>query len=293
MINYITTNNAAKVEKDQAQYTLMCYDHGGIVDDLIIYNRGDRFLMVVNAANVNKDFNWVMQHKIDGVEIENISDQITQVAVQGKHAAATLQRLTDVDLSEIKFYRFTEGRLGGIEMIISHTGYTGEPGFELYFDSAHSAEIWDQILEAGREYAIAPVGLGARDSLRLEKKLCLYGNDIDQDTNPYEAGLGWIVKLDKGDFVGHDALAKIKEEGIKRKLIGFEVEGRMIPRHGYPIKNDGAEIGHVTSGAYSPIIEKNIGLGYVAKEYKEIGTEIEVEARNKSIPATVVKTPFV
>jgi len=178
-------------------------------------------------------------------------------------------------------------------MIISATGYTGEPGFELYFDKKYSEEVWNKVFEAGKEFDIAPIGLGARDSLRLEKKYCLYGNDIDQTTNPLEAGLGWITKLDKGDFIGRAAIAKVKEEGLKRKLMGFEVEGRMIPRHGYAVKKGGADVGQVTSGAYSPILERNIGLAYVAKDYAKVDEEIEIEARGRTVPAKIVKTPFV
>ncbi len=292
-VNYLTTNNVLKLQDYQAQYTTMCYDHGGIVDDLIVYNYPDRLLLVVNAANTQKDFDWIKQHQWEGVEIHNISDSITQLAVQGKNAEPTLQKLTDVNLAEIKFYWFTEGKLAGVPMMISRTGYTGEPGFELYFDRQYSVEVWNAIFEAGKPYDIAPIGLGARDSLRLEKKYCLYGNDIDETTNPLEAGLGWIVKLDKGDFIGKEALQKVKETGVQRKLMGFVVEGRMIPRHHYPILKGDATIGHVTSGAYSPILEKNIGLGYVAIEYARVGETIEIESRGRRFSATIVKTPFV
>lgn len=293
MVNYITINDAAKIALNQAQYSAMCYEDGGIVDDLIVYNRGDHYLLVVNASNLDKDFEWIMRHKMEGTEINNISDSITQLAVQGKSALPTLQKLTAVDLKAIKFYWFTEGKLAGVPMIISATGYTGEPGFELYFDRQYSEEVWNKVFEAGKEFDIAPIGLGARDSLRLEKKYCLYGNDIDQTTNPLEAGLGWITKLDKGDFIGRPAIARVKEQGVRRRLVGFVVEERMIPRHGYVVKKSGAEIGHVTSGAFSPILEKNIGLAYVAAEYAAIDTEIEIEARGKTVPAKIVKTPFV
>ncbi len=292
-VNFITTNNVAKLQEYQAQYTTMCYPHGGIVDDLIVYRYPEKFLLVVNAANTQKDYEWILQNKMDGVEVRNISDTITQLAVQGKNAEPTLQKLTDVGLSEIKFYWFTEGKLAGVDMMISRTGYTGEPGFELYFDRQYSRQVWEAIFEAGKPYEIAPIGLGARDSLRLEKKYCLYGNDIDETTNPLEAGLGWVVKLDKGEFIGRDALLKIKEEGIKRKLMGFIVEGRMIPRHHYPIVKGEEQIGHVTSGAYSPILEQNIGLGYVNIQYAKIDESIEIESRGKRFPARIVKTPFV
>ena len=292
-VNYLTTNNVRKLHEYQAQYTTMCYDHGGIVDDLIVYRYPDRFLLVVNAANTQKDYEWILQHKIDGVEIANISDSITQLAVQGKNAEPTLQPLTDVNLADIKFYWFTEGKLAGVPMMISRTGYTGEPGFELYFDRKYSVDVWNAIFESGKPYEIAPIGLGARDSLRLEKKYCLYGNDIDETTNPLEAGLGWIVKFDKGDFIGRDALLKVKEAGIRRKLMGFVVEGRMIPRHHYEIVKGENVIGHVTSGAYSPILEKNIGLGYIAIDHAKVGESIEIRARGRTAPAEIVKTPFV
>ena len=292
-VNYITINDASKLEVNQAQYTAMCYPDGGIVDDLICYRRPDHYLLVVNASNTDKDYAWILKNKMEGAEVKNISDQITQIAVQGKDAEATLQKLTDVDLSAIKFYWFREGELAGVPMIISRTGYTGEPGFELYFDKKYSMEIVEKVFEAGKEFDIAPIGLGARDTLRLEKKYCLYGNDIDQTTNPIEAGLGWITKLKKGDFIGREAIARVKEEGPKRKLVGFISEGRMIPRHHYPIKKDGSEIGHVTSGCFSPILEKNIGLGYVATEFSDIGQVITIDARGREINAEIVKTPFV
>lgn len=291
-INYITINDASKIEINQAQYTAMCYRDAGIVDDLIVYRLKNHYLLVVNAANTQKDFEWIMENKTNGVDIENISDNISQLAIQGKNAAATLQKLTDIDLSSIKFYWFIEGELAKTPMIISSTGYTGEPGFELYFNRKHSEQVWDQIIDAGIEYDIAPIGLGARDSLRLEKKYCLYGNDIDSSTNPLEAGLGWITKFDKKDFIGKNELLKIKQQGIKRKLMGFEVEGRMIPRHGYNIKKNNEIIGFVTSGAFSPILQKNIGLGYVNVMYSNIGEDIEIESNGRSMPAKIVKTPF-
>lgn len=291
-INYLTINDAAKIDVNQAQYSAMCDENGGLIDDLIVYHLNDRYLLVVNAANTAKDYNWILKHKSGDVEVNNISENISQLAIQGKNAEATLQRLTETDLSNIKFYWFVEDKLAGVDMIISRTGYTGEPGFELYFDRQYSEVVWEKIMSAGEGYDISPIGLGARDSLRLEKKYCLYGNDIDKTTNPLEAGLGWITKLDKGDFIGREALAKIKAEGIKRKLMGFEVEGRMIPRHGYEIKKDGESVGLVTSGAYSPVLEGNIGLGYIAMPYANIDEEIEIESRGRSIPAKIVKTPF-
>lgn len=293
LVNRVTINDAAKIEVNQAQYSAMCYPDGGIVDDLLVYNMGTHYLLVVNAANIQKDFDWIQQHCPAGVELINISDRISQLAVQGKNAEATLQKLTEVNLAEIKFYWFQEGELGGVPMIISRTGYTGEPGFELYFDVQHSRAIWDKIFSAGKEFNISPIGLGARDSLRLEKKYCLYGNDIDQTTNPLEAGLGWITKLEKPSFIGKEALLKVKEAGLRRKLVGFEVEGRVIPRHGYKVMKDGKEIGAVTSGAYSPVLEKNIGLAYVSIKNAEVGSMIEIDARGREAIARIVKTPFI
>ncbi len=292
-VNFMTINDISKLQLNQAQYSAMCYPDGGIVDDLICYRRKDHYLLVVNASNTDKDFRWIMEHKIDGVEINNISDGITQLAVQGKPAEEILQKLTQTDLSAIKFYWFEEGRLADVDMIISRTGYTGEPGFELYFDRKYSVEVWNKIFEAGKEFDIAPIGLGARDSLRLEKKYCLYGNDIDKTTSPLEAGLGWITKLDKPDFIGKSVLVKQKEEGITRKLVGFICEGKMIPRHNYSIERDGKELGFVTSGCFSPILGRNIGLGYVSQNFVDIGQQISINARGKSMPAEIVKTPFV
>ena len=293
LVNHVTINDAAKLVENQAQYSAMCYENGGIVDDLLVYHRGDHYLLVVNAATIDKDFAWIRAHNIFGTTVENISADITQLAVQGKDAEATLQKLTDVDLSAIEFYWFTTGELAGVPMLISRTGYTGEPGFELYFDRKHSVAVWDKIFEAGAEFEIAPIGLAARDSLRLEKKYCLYGNDIDETTLPLEAGLGWITKLDKIDFIGKSAIEKAKAEGLKRKLMGFLVEGRLIPRKGYTIIKNGETIGQVTSGAFSPILEKNIGLGYINKDFAKIGEEVSVEARGRTASAQIVKTPFV
>ncbi len=293
MVQKVTINDASKLEVGQVQYSAMCYPDGGIVDDLLVYRFADHFLLVVNASNKDKDFAWIVKNKIDGCEVEDVSDQYTQLAVQGKKAEPTLQKLTKIDLSAIKYYWFTEGKLAGVPMIISRTGYTGEPGFELYFANEYAVDVWNKIMEAGKEFDIEPIGLGARDSLRLEKKMCLYGNDIDETTNPLEAGLSWITKLDKGDFIGRDALLKIKEEGIKRKLVAIVLEGHGFPRHGYKIYKDGKEVGHVTSGTVSPILNKGIAMGYVAKEFSKVGTELEIDIRGKKVPAVIIKPPFV
>ena len=291
-LNTLTINNVAKLVDFQAQYSAMCYDHGGIVDDLLVYRYPDHFMMVVNASNTEKDWNWILEHRQEGVEMENISDSMTLLAVQGKKSLSTLQKLTDVDLSKIKFYHFAEGALAGVPMTISRTGYTGELGFELYFDRNDSVPVWDAVMEAGREFDIEPIGLGARDTLRLEMKYCLYGNDIDETTNPLEADLGWITKLQKGEFIGRNALLKVKEEGIQRKLIGFKMETRAFPRHGYRIFKDGKEIGYVTSGTVSPMLTIGIGMGYVPIEQAAVGTTIDIEIRKKMEPAAVCETPF-
>ncbi len=293
MTELLTVNDVAGLQVGQAHYTAMCYPDGGIVDDLLVYRFEDKFLLVVNAANKDKDFAWMLKNKIEGCDIEDVSDNFTQLAVQGKKAEATLQKLTAVDLSAIPFYWFTEGALAGAPMIISRTGYTGEPGFELYFDNEHAVKVWQAVFEAGAEFDIEPIGLGARDSLRLEKKMCLYGNDIDETTNPLEAGLGWITKLDKGDFIGREALLRVKQEGLKRRLVAFTLDAPGFPRQGYALYKEGENIGHVTSGTVSPILEKGIGLGYVKKEFSKIGTAIEVEIRKKRVAATIIKPPFV
>ena len=293
MVQKITINDAAKLAIGQIQYSAMCYPDGGIVDDLLVYRYPDKYLLVVNGANLDKDYQWIMDNQIPDCIVSNISDQITQLAVQGKKAEATLQKLTKVNLADIAYYWFVEGELAGTSMLISRTGYTGEPGFEIYFENRHAEKIWNQLMDAGREFQIAPVGLAARDSLRLEKKMCLYGNDIDQTTNPLEAGLGWITKLDKGDFIGRDALVKIKENGVTRKLVAFTLEQSGFPRKDYKIFKNDKEIGRVTSGTVSPILEKGIGLGYVSAEFSAVGTEIEIDLRGKMAPAVIIKPPFV
>ncbi|GAB4180413.1 MAG: glycine cleavage system aminomethyltransferase GcvT [Calditrichia bacterium] len=293
MVQKITTNDVSKLEINQAQYSAMLYEHGGIVDDLIVYRRENEYLLVVNASNKDKDFEWIMKNKIDGVEITDESEDYTQIAVQGRNAEPALQKLTDVNLADIQFYWFREGKLADIPMIISRTGYTGEPGFELYFNKQYSEQVWNAVMEAAKEFDIKPCGLGARDTLRLEKKMCLYGNDIDQNTNPLEAGLKFITKLDKGDFIGREALLKVQEEGLTRKLMGFAYDNPRIPRHGYKVFKGDQEIGFVTSGMKSPILNKCIGLAYVAIEHAKLGEKIEIELRGQKIEAEIVKTPFV
>jgi aminomethyltransferase len=293
MVQKVTINDASALAVGQVQYSAMCYPDGGIVDDLLVYRYPDHFLLVVNAANKDKDYKWLQENAITGSDIKDVSDNITQLAVQGKKAENTLQKLTDIPLDEIKYYWFVDGDLAGTPMLISRTGYTGEPGFELYFANQYAIKVWENVFEAGKEFEIEPIGLGARDSLRMEKKMCLYGNDIDQTTNPLEAGLGWITKLEKADFIGKDILVKAKAEGVKRRLVAFVLNESGFPRKDCEIYNNEVEVGFVTSGTVSPMLEKGIGLGYVGKEESKIGTQIHIKIRDKLIPAEIVKPPIV
>lgn len=291
-IQYMTTNDVTALNIYQAQYSALCYNDGGIVDDLIIYRFPERFIMVVNAANIEKDFAWLQSHLFEGVILKNRSDENSLLAVQGRKAEATLQKLTAIDLSQLKYYWFTEGALAAAPVMIARTGYTGEDGFEIMLSPDHSSQVWQTIMEAGKEFNIEPIGLGARDTLRMEVKYCLYGNDIDRTTNPIEAGLGWITRSEKGAFIGREAIQKVKESGLQRKLIGFEFEGKAIPRHGYKIFLGDKEIGVVTSGMFSPVLQKPIGLGYVKIDYSSIGSEFNIDIRGRLFKARVVKTPF-
>ena len=295
LIQKISSNDASKLDIGKAQYSCMPNDKGGIVDDLIIYKMSeDGYMLVVNASNIEKDWNWISECNTRNVQMKNQSDNMCLFAVQGPKAINTLQRITDVDLSAVEFYSFVVGEIAGISnVIISATGYTGSGGFELYVDNANALELWEAVMDSGKEEEILPIGLGARDTLRLEKGFCLYGNDIDDSTSPLEAGLGWITKFTK-DFINSDALRKQKEEGVKRRLVGFVMTERGIPRSGYEIlSEDGSVIGTVTSGGQSPILEKGIGMGYVPKEYSKKGTAIKIQIRKKQITAEVVKVPFV
>lgn len=298
LIQKVSVNDASRLTPGKAQYSCMCYEDGGIVDDLIIYRTGEEeYMLVVNASNIEKDFEWILSQNTMGAELENRSEDYALLAVQGPKAPEILQQLTDVDLSSIGFYSFKSGTLAGTDMIISATGYTGEKGFELYFDhnDADPAKVWKAIMEAGEEFGIQACGLGARDTLRLEMGYALYGNDITQKTHPLEARLGWITKLDKGDFTGRDALLEIKEKGLSRRLVGFMVEDkRAIPRHGYDIidKNDKV-IGEVSSGTMSITLGKAIGMGYVDTEHAAEETEIYIAIRKKRAKAIVTKPPFI
>ncbi len=296
-VQKVTTNDASKLNVGDIQYSCFHRNGNGIVDDLLVYNLGDdKFLFVVNGANIDKDWAWCEENKAGfDVELINESDETHLLAIQGPNSLNTLQKLTDVNLSEIEFYHFRLGKLAGHEMIISRTGYTGELGFEVYFKCSRdeAIKVWDAIMDAGKEYGIEAVALGSRDTLRLEKGYCLYGHDIDETTNSIEAGLGWITKLAKGDFNGSEHLKKVKAEGTTRRLVGFVVEAeKFIPRQDYVISKDGNPIGKVTSGNLSPSLNKPIGMGYVSDEFKAPGTKIDIEARGKKFPAEVVKTPF-
>jgi aminomethyltransferase len=296
LIQKVTSNNAAILTPGKIQYSCLPNETGGIVDDLLVYSyEPEKYLLVVNAANIEKDWNWIVSHNTVGAELENSSDRMAQLAIQGPKAKATLQKLTDVDLDSIPYYNFTVGKFDGIEqVIISNTGYTGAGGFELYFYPEYSKQIWDAIFRAGEEFGIKPAGLGCRDTLRLEAGFCLYGNDLDDTTSPIEAGLGWITKfVDGKEFTNRAALEQQKREGVQRKLVGFEMIDRGIPRHGYTLVDaDGNKIGVVTSGTMSPVRKIGIGMGYVQTAYAALGSEIYVDLRGRRLKAQVVKPPF-
>ena len=295
-VQKITVNDAATLTVGQAQYSAMCRPGGGIVDDLLVYFRGpENYLLVINGANIDKDFAWMQQNAIEGATLVNASDDYSLLAVQGPKSLETLQKLTTTDLSAIEYYHFAEGEIAGVPAIISRTGYTGELGFELYFSSNRqpSETVWNAVMEAGAEFGIEPTGLGARDTLRLEMGFCLYGNDITDDTNTIEAGLGWITKLEKGEFNGREALAAVKAAKPSRKLVAFLMSERGIPRQHYKIAAEGREVGEVTSGTSSPMLGQGIGMGYVESGFAKTGTEIAIVIRDKQIPATIVKLPFV
>lgn len=295
LIQKVTSNDASKLAIGKAQYSCLPNDDGGIVDDLLVYQmREEQYLLVVNASNIEKDWNWISSKNDVGAEMKNISDDFSLFAVQGPRATEALQKLTSVNLSEIKFYNFVVGEFAGADhVIISATGYTGAGGFEIYMHNHHAKTIWNKIMEAGAEFDIKPIGLGARDTLRMEMGYCLYGNDIDDTTSPLEAGLGWITKFTK-DFNNSEALKKQKEEGVKNKLIGFKMIDRGIPRHDYEIQDaDGNTIGRVTSGTQSPVLSQGIGMGYVAKEMAAPGTEIYIAVRNRKLKAEVSKLPLI
>lgn len=293
-VQRVTVNDAAALAVDQAQYSALTNETGGIVDDCVVYRLAEeRWLMVVNASNVAKDWEHVRARLPGaGVELRDVSDETTLIAVQGPAAAGVVGAITDVPLDDLAFYWKRDARVAGVPAIVSRTGYTGEDGFELYFGRTDSEAVWSALVEAGAGHGIEPCGLGARDTLRLEMKYALYGNDIDESTNPYEAGLGWIVKLDKGDFTGRDALVRIAEEGPARRLVGFRLLERGIPRQGYPVRLDDEPVAAVRSGAMSPSLGYGIGTCYLPKGRTKSGTPLTVEIRERGLAGEVVKTPF-
>jgi aminomethyltransferase len=289
----LSTNDAAALQVGQVQYSLLCYEHGGIVDDLTLYRLADdAFMMTVNAANIDKDWAWVTRHLDGRVEARNVSEETGLIAVQGPRAEAPVGRLADLDVTRIGYYRFARGQVAGAPALISRTGYTGEDGFELYLPAGETERVWQALLTEGKGEGAMPVGLGARDTLRLEMKYALYGNDIDETTNALEAGLGWVVKPAKGEFMGGEAIEQVRAQGVRRRLVGFEMVDRAVARHGYGILHGGAAVGQVTSGSFGPSVERYIGMGYVPAELAAVGTTIEIEVRGRPQRAQVVKTPF-
>lgn len=294
LVQKVTSNDASKLIDGKIQYSCLPNGKGGIIDDLLIYRiNAEEYMLVVNASNIEKDWNWIKSHNTFGVEMTNKSDEISLLAVQGPKAVEVLQKITSINLSEISYYNFVYGDFAGIEnILISATGYTGAGGFEIYFENKHAEAIWNAVMEAGENFGIKPAGLAARDTLRLEMGFCLYGNDIDDTTSPLEAGLGWITKLSK-DFIDSEYLKAQKESGLTKKLVGFELIDKGIPRHDYEIENEeGKTIGKVTSGTMSPSLKSAIGLGYVEKPYFAVDSEIFIVVRNKKLKAKVVKIPF-
>ncbi|HEY9341316.1 MAG TPA: glycine cleavage system aminomethyltransferase GcvT [Hanamia sp.] len=297
LIQRVTTNDASKISNGKAQYSCMPNEEGGIIDDLIIYciEENKVYMIVVNASNIDKDWNWISKHNSENVEMHNISDKTCLLAIQGPNATKIVQPLTDIDILNLKYYTFVKGKFAGVEnVLISATGYTGSGGIEIYFEDKddNANIIWDKIFEQGKSYGLKPIGLAARDTLRLEMGYCLYGNDIDDTTSPLESGLGWITKFNK-DFIGKAKIEKLKAKGIQRKLVGLETLEKGIPRHGYEIKNEeGETIGTVTSGTQSPTLQKPVALGYIDINYAKIDTPVFIKIRNKLLASKVVKVPF-
>jgi aminomethyltransferase len=294
LVQRVTTNDASKLQVGDVQYSCMTNENGGIIDDLLVYRLQEQsYMMVVNASNIEKDWNWIVKNNTTGVELKNISDQAGLLAVQGPNALKVVQKLTEVDLSQVAYYHFARGVFGGVKnVLMSNTGYTGAGGFEIYFENIHARDLWRQLFDAGTEFNIQPIGLGARDTLRLEMGFCLYGNDIDDTTSPIEAGLGWITKFTK-DFTARKILEEQKAKGVSRKLVGFEMMDKGIPRHGYEIVDaSGNKIGEVSSGTQSPSLQKAIGMGYVPVAFSQEGSEILISIRGNKLKAKVVKVPF-
>ncbi len=293
-LQHLTTNDVAALEPGQVQYSVLCYPNGTIVDDLTVYRLGpERFMITVNASNIDKDWAWVTQQTGDRkARWRNASEGTGLIAVQGPKAEALVGRLADRDVTKIGYYRFASGGVAGVPALISRTGYTGEDGFELYAPADHTEKLWTALLDAGRADGAVPIGLGARDTLRLEMKYALYGNDIDDTTNALEAGLGWVVKPGKGDFIGREALEQVRAAGVARRLVGLEMTERAVARHGYPVQKDGRAVGIVTSGSYGPSVDKYIAMAYVETPLAAVGTDLAVEIRGQAKSARVVKTPF-
>lgn len=293
-LQMLLTNDISLLNNNQIAYTAMCYPHGGVVDDLLVYKYSNTdYLLVVNASNTEKDYQWMKENIFGNTEILNVSENYAQLALQGPLAEAILQKLTSKNLNEIEFYYFSDNvKVGNIEALVSRTGYTGEDGFELYFAYDKAEEMWDLILEAGKDEGLIPAGLGARDTLRFEASLPLYGHELNENITPLEAGLGFFVKLNKENFIGKEALARQKSEGLKRRIVGFEMIDRGIPRNNYEVYKEGEKIGYVTTGSFSPTLKKNIGLALIDSAYSKEGTEIEILIRNKNSKAKVIKKPF-
>jgi aminomethyltransferase len=293
-VQRLTTNDVTRLQNGQAQYSLMCYEDGGVVDDLLVYRlAADRFMLVINASNIDKDIEWMRQHLLEDVQLDNISDKTALLALQGPAAEQILSKVSPVSVNELKGFSFLpDVEIGGVHAIVSRTGYTGEDGFELYVDAADAAALWTFLMEAGEEYGLLAVGLGARDTLRFEAKLPLYGQELSASISPLEASVGFFVKLDKGDFIGREALVNQKASGIPRKLVGIEMIDRGIPRSHYPVYAGDRQIGEVTTGTQSPTLKRNLGLALIEAEFSQLGTEVWVEIREKRLKAVVVKAPF-
>jgi len=291
--NHIVTNDVERLNTNQILYTVMCYPNGGIVDDLLVYRRPESYFLVVNGANVEKDYKWICEKAESwDVQVKNLSDDIAQIAIQGPKSENIVKKLTDYEIENLPYYHSDDITFASRKVLLSRTGYTGEDGFEIYLNKSEVGDIWQQIMTAGEEFNLSPSGLAARDILRMEMVYCLYGNDISEETSPLEASLNWVVKMKKDDFIGKNFLIEQKKNGIKRKLVPFIIEGRSIPRKGYKIYREGEVIGEVTSGTHSPSIEKSIGIGYVNKEFSKSGNIIEIEIRSKKTNAEIIKSPF-
>lgn len=292
-LNKLVTNDVAKIADNQAQYSVMCYEDGGCVDDLIIHKIKDNdYFICVNASNTDKDFEWIKSHAPSSVQVDNESPQWAQIAIQGRHAQAILQKLTDTRLNDIHYYWVQEGTVLGQRAILARTGYTGEDGFEVYIGAQYGPKLWTTLLDEGSVFGIKPCGLGARDTLRTEMKYALYGHEIDRHLNPLEAGLGWVVKLDKPDFIGKKALIQLRESGLKRALVGLRALEHAIPRQGYTVESNGHTIGTITSGTLSPSLKVGIAIAYVERKHSTVGSKLEVVIREKRVPHEIVQTPF-